>query len=226
MPEPTIPHVYQAISEVARKLSQEGISKARTADTGRGTYKFRGIDDVYNALAPELAEAGLCILPRVITREQVERTSAKGGALFYTTVQMEFTFVSAKDGTSHVVSTYGEAMDSGDKGTNKAMSAAYKYAAMQAFCIPTEGDNDTENQTHSVLPRQQANGNGGGPSRAQIADLAAKNHGVKPENIPADLAEVGILPSPLPSNQWTNEHVQKAFAFYSKPLATQETVRV
>ena len=45
---------------------------------------------------------------------------------------------------------YGEAMDSGDKGTNKAMSAAFKYACMQAFCIPTEGDNDSENQTHEV----------------------------------------------------------------------------
>ncbi len=47
--------------------------------------------------------------------------------------------------------TYGEAMDSGDKSTNKAMSAAYKYAAMQAFCIPTEGDHDTENQTHEDI---------------------------------------------------------------------------
>jgi hypothetical protein len=50
----------------------------------------------------------------------------------------------------HTVKTYGEAMDSGDKSTNKAMSAAYKYAAFQSFCIPTEGDNDSENQTHEV----------------------------------------------------------------------------
>jgi hypothetical protein len=41
-------------------------------------------------------------------------------------------------------------MDSGDKASNKAMSAAYKYAAFQAFCIPTEGDNDADSQTHEV----------------------------------------------------------------------------
>jgi hypothetical protein len=44
----------------------------------------------------------------------------------------------------------GEAMDSGDKSSNKAMSAAYKYAAFQAFCIPTEGDNDADATTHDV----------------------------------------------------------------------------
>ncbi len=37
--------------------------------------------------------------------------------------------------------------------TNKAMSAAYKYAAFQMFAIPTEGDNDADYQTHQVAPR-------------------------------------------------------------------------
>lgn len=46
-------------------------------------------------------------------------------------------------------------MDSGDKATNKAMSAAFKYACMQAFCIPTEGDNDADSKTHEVLPSKQ-----------------------------------------------------------------------
>jgi hypothetical protein len=45
---------------------------------------------------------------------------------------------------------FGEAMDSGDKATNKAMSAAYKYMAMQEFCIPTEGDNDADAATHQL----------------------------------------------------------------------------
>jgi hypothetical protein len=44
-------------------------------------------------------------------------------------------------------------MDSGDKATNKAMSAAYKYAALQTFCIPTEGDNDADAVTHVVVPK-------------------------------------------------------------------------
>lgn len=140
--------VYLAISTVAAKLAHEGISKDRKNE--QQGYKFRGIDDVYNALAPYLAEAKLCILPNVLDREVVERTNAKGTALFYVTVKVRFDFVSAEDGSKHEVVTYGEAMDSGDKATNKAMSAAFKYACMQAFCIPTEGDNDADATTHEV----------------------------------------------------------------------------
>lgn len=143
-------NVYEAISLVTERLAKEGITKDRIADTGRTKYSFRGIDDVYNALAPYLAEAGLTVLPFCLSREVVERKSSNGNALFYITVTMRFDFVSKWDGSKHEVCMYGEAMDSGDKATNKAMSAAFKYACMQAFCIPTEGDNDSENQTHEV----------------------------------------------------------------------------
>lgn len=141
--------VYKAINKVQRALSKTGISKDKTNHQGSG-YKFRGIDDVFNALSPLLAEFGLCILPRMIERSCEERTSKSGGALFYVTVKAEFDFVCADDGSKHTVSTFGEAMDSGDKATNKAMSAAYKYAAIQAFAIPTEGDNDADSHTHEV----------------------------------------------------------------------------
>ncbi len=141
--------VYKAINAVQAELAKSGISKDRRNTQGGG-YNFRGIDDIYNALAPILAEKGLCILPRVLSRESVERVSKQGGALFYITVDVEFDFVSTVDGSKHTVKTYGEAMDSGDKATNKAMSAAYKYAAFQAFCIPTEGDNDADASTHQV----------------------------------------------------------------------------
>lgn len=142
--------VYQAINAVQRALAAEGISKDRR-NTQQG-YNFRGIDDVYNVVSPLLGRNGLCVLPRVLSRECVERQSAKGGALFYVTVEVEFDFVASEDGSKHTVKTYGEAMDSADKATNKAMSAAYKYAVMQAFAIPTEGDNDADSTTHDVAP--------------------------------------------------------------------------
>jgi len=135
--------VYKAINAVQAELATIGIVKDKRNSQGAG-YNFRGIDDVYNAIAPLLAKHGLCILPRVLARECVERTSKQGGALFYITVEAEFDFVSSEDGTKHTVKTFGEAMDSGDKATNKAMSAAYKYACFQAFSIPTEGNNDSD----------------------------------------------------------------------------------
>lgn len=141
-------NVYAAIAAVTEDMAKEGISKSR--NNQQQGYKFRGIDDVYNALSPMLAKHKLCILPRIISREIVERVNSKGNPLFFVTVEAEFDFVSAGDGSKHTVRTFGEAMDSGDKATNKAMSAAYKYAAMQTFCIPTEGDNDADNATHEV----------------------------------------------------------------------------
>lgn len=143
--------VYRAINAVQGDLAKDGIGKERTNTFDN--YKFRGIDDVYNALAPLLAKHGLCILPRIVSRSCEERQSQKGGALFYVTVEAEFDFVSAEDGTKHTVKTYGEAMDRGDKATNKAMSAAYKYAAFQTFAIPTEGNADADSESHVVAAK-------------------------------------------------------------------------
>lgn len=147
-------NVYQLIAAVAADIAQDGISKNRKNQ--QQGYSFRGIDDVYNALAPVMAKHGLVILPRIVSRELTERASAKGGVLFAVVVEAEFDFVSSHDGSKHTVKTYGEAMDSADKATNKAMSAAYKYAAFQTFCIPTEGDNDADSQTHHVVQRAPA----------------------------------------------------------------------
>lgn len=141
-------NVYEAISAVQSQLAEVGIAKDRKASGGGASYAFRGIDDVYAVLSTLLAKHKLVIIPRMVSRECSERGSKNGGALNFVTVHAEFDFVSAIDGTKHTASTFGEAMDTSDKATNKAMSAAYKYMAFLTFCIPTEGDNDTENHDH------------------------------------------------------------------------------
>lgn len=141
--------VYEKIAAVTAEMSRIGISK--DSKNASQNYMFRGIDAVYGALSPLLAKHGLCILPRVVDRSVSEQQSKSGGVLFYTALRVEFDFVAAEDGSKHTVCTIGEAMDSGDKSSNKAMSAAYKYACFQAFCIPTEGDNDADAHTHEVV---------------------------------------------------------------------------
>lgn len=144
--------VYKAISAVARDMAEVGISKDR--ENRQQGFAFRGIDQVYNALAPMLAKHGLVILPRITERTVTERVTQKGGVLFYVVVKAEFDFVATEDGSKHTVVTYGEAMDSGDKATNKAMSIAYKYAAFQTFCIPTEQTAvDPDAEVHYITPQ-------------------------------------------------------------------------
>lgn len=150
--------VYKAIAAVQGELAKVGISKDGFNEGQK--YKFRGIDQVYAALSPLLAKHGLCVIPRIVEREMHERTTIKvwngekkESVLFYVTVKAEFDFVAVEDGSVHTASTFGEAMDSGDKATNKAMSAAYKYAAFMTFAIPTEGDNDADATTHEVAAK-------------------------------------------------------------------------
>ncbi|MGP8273474.1 ERF family protein [Proteus mirabilis] len=144
--------VYKAISNVAREMAETGIKKG-SVNQQQG-FMFKGIDAVYNALAPALVKHGLLILPRIIERTVTERQTQRGSLLFYVVVKAEFEFVSVEDGSKHTVVTYGEAMDSGDKATNKAMSIAYKYAAFQTFCIPTEETAiDADAEVHNVAPR-------------------------------------------------------------------------
>ncbi|HEJ7171060.1 ERF family protein [Serratia marcescens] len=143
--------VYKAIAGVAKDLSEVGIAK--DSQNKQQGFAFRGIDAVYNALSPALIKNGLVILPRITERTITERTTRTGSVLFYVVVKAEFDFVATEDGSVHTVVTYGEAMDSGDKATNKAMSIAYKYAAFQAFCIPTEETAiDADAEVHSVAP--------------------------------------------------------------------------
>ena len=158
--------VYECIAAVSEEIAQTGIAKTHS-NQAQG-YKFRGIDDVYNALAPLIAKHKLVILPRMMTRSQTEKQTAKGGTLFAVVVEAEFDFVSATDSTTHTVKMFGEAMDSGDKATNKAMSAAFKYACFQTFCIPTEGDNDAD----AASPEPQYAGMAA-PVRKVVRDIEA-----------------------------------------------------
>lgn len=172
---PNAMSVYDCIVAVSQELAAEGISKNRSNQ--QQNYKFRGIDDVLNALSPLLAKYRLVILPRILSRTVVERATQKGGVLFYVTVEAEFDFVSAADSSVHTVKTYGEAMDSADKATNKAMSAAYKYAAFQTFCIPTEGDNDADTVTHDVRPAYAPAPSGQPRERETSGGRAGENNG-------------------------------------------------
>lgn len=116
-------------------------------------YRFRGIDDVYNMLHEIMADNGVFCLPTVVADRHEERTNQKGTCLIYRIVTMRYTFM-ASDGSSVEATAIGEGMDSGDKAANKAMSAAQKYALLQAFLIPTEDEKDSENDSPKVAHRQ------------------------------------------------------------------------
>ena len=141
--------VFECINKIQSALASVGIAKDARNQTQN--FNYRGIDAVYKALAPLLAEHQMCIIPNIVSREVAERQSRQGGNIFYVILKVEYTFVAVEDGSKHTCTMLGEAMDSGDKATSKAMSCAYKNLVLQTFCVPTTGDNDADAHSHEVV---------------------------------------------------------------------------
>lgn len=128
-------------------------------------YNFRGIDDMYNSLHSHFAKHKVFYTSTVIEQRREERASKNGGTMFYVILTVKFTFY-AEDGSCVDSVTVGEAMDSGDKASNKAMSTALKYALMQLLLIPTVEEKDTEITSPEVKPKQ--------PSKSEKVEQAKK----------------------------------------------------
>ena len=142
--------IYQAIIGVMADIGAIGKDK-KNAQQG---FKYRGVDDVMNALQPVMVQHGLFVVPEIIDQKREERQTNRGGNLIYSVCTVRYTFY-AKDGSSVQCVVVGEGMDSGDKATNKAMSIAFKYACFQVFCIPTEEMKDPDAEVHEVTPKSK-----------------------------------------------------------------------
>jgi hypothetical protein len=167
--------IFDLIPKVMKEIGAVGKDRKNPQQN----YSFRGIDDFYNAVQPALCRHGVFIVPTVIEQNRQDRQTKSGTNMIYTVLTVKHVFY-APDGSSIEAVTVGEAMDSGDKSANKAMSAAMKYALIEVFSIPTEGDNDTENNSPEVAA----------PFLEQLDD-AFKRRKFSPED--ADAAIVAVL---------------------------------
>lgn len=127
------PMIYAKMAAVMRGV--EGVAK-RDRNTHQN-FAFRGIDAVMNAVGPVLREHGVVVVPNVIEviHEKVHTSQNKPATRCV--IRADYIFY-AEDGSSIVSTVAGEAMDSGDKATPKAMSVAFRTAMLQALCLPTD----------------------------------------------------------------------------------------
>ncbi len=130
--------IYKKMSEVMRDIGTVGKDQKNQAQG----FKFRGIDQFVNSLYPALTKHGVFMAPRCVSEQhelkEVTRGSGKAGIDKHVTILMEYDFF-AEDGSKVTVGPIpAEGLDSGDKATNKALSAALKYALIQTFSVPTE----------------------------------------------------------------------------------------
>lgn len=133
------PTIFEALSGVMADIGAVGKDQ-RNQQQG---FNFRGVDQAMNAAHPALVKHGVLVLPVVEERLAETRKTAKGGELNVVHLCIRYRFFGpAGDSVEAVV--WGEAMDSADKATNKAMATAFKYALFQVLCIPTEEMRDTD----------------------------------------------------------------------------------
>ena len=176
------PLIFKKIIEVMADINAIGKDR-RNQQQG---FQFRGIDDVMNELHSSLAKCGVFVLPKVLEETRTTGKTSRGGDMFYTRLKINFGFY-AEDGSHVDAVVIGEAMDTGDKASNKALSIGLKYAMLQVFCIPTEDEKDPD----AVSPQPAA----GTMQQPQQKKPAAKFDFVPKggETTPAEKKEIGGL---------------------------------
>lgn len=139
-------NIYESISAIQADV--DFIGKEKETQSG-SRFKYRGVDQVLNTLHPLFAKHKVFAVPEVLDILGREwRQTERGGNVVYQTLKVKYTFY-AEDGSNVSAVVIGEAMDSGDKSSNKCMSVAYKYACFQILSIPTEettADPDEHNE--------------------------------------------------------------------------------
>lgn len=140
------PNLYQKLLAITEEIGK--IDK-----TGRNTkqdYTFIEQAQVVAEVRVQLAKHGVMIIPetvsRTLERHDVTRSNGKAGVDVHVNVKSRYTIVNADKPDERMVCEWdaGEAIDSGDKATNKATTASHKYFLMKLFNISDKDDPDAD----------------------------------------------------------------------------------
>jgi hypothetical protein len=134
----------EALARVSRDLP--GIGRDQRAPDEHGGYAYRGIDQITSHVAPLLARHGVVFIPQVQVIETRERTVHET-VWTDTTLTVRYR-ICGPGGTGDSVEAVvvGIGRDNADKGANKALTQAYKYALIQTLCI-ADSREDADGQT-------------------------------------------------------------------------------
>lgn len=146
--------IFQQMNLVMKDIGAIGKSQQNTVQG----FKFRGIDNFLNSLYPALIKHKVFMTPRCLDVgheiKNVIRNNGKEGIDKHVHLLMEYDFY-AEDGSFVTIGPIpSEGLDSGDKATNKALSAALKYALIQTFCVPTEDMTDGDSESPEIHPEK------------------------------------------------------------------------
>lgn len=132
-------NVVDALLRVMRDLP--AIGKEGTGPSTQGSYKFRGIEQITRHASVLFARHGVLFTPHHADL-RASREFASGGKISIDEIVVMTYRVYGPGGRDDFidVETVGVGRDQSDKGANKAMTAAFKYALTQTLCVSDEKD--------------------------------------------------------------------------------------
>lgn len=175
-------------------------------------YQYRGIEDFVNACHPVFAKHGIFISTTIKDVKREERPTRSGGINIYTNILVSFKFF-AQDGSYVESELAGEAMDSGDKSTNKALSAALKYCLAQMLLIPfdmVDSEKDSPEMIQVPLIQQAAKKL---ETKLDLEPLTIESqylellHDMKDQFNKTEMAKL------MPKSNWTHETYAKGIQY-------------
>jgi hypothetical protein len=136
--------IFELFAEAKRMVGPVGKDSTNTQQH----FNYRGIDAVVNAIAKAFDELGIIPVPMLERYEYKEgvEIGQKRSLMGHVQVEVSYRFYGPL-GDYFDAKVPGEAMDSGDKATPKAMSVAYRICLLQTLNLPTS-DPDPDSQSY------------------------------------------------------------------------------
>jgi len=151
-----------------------GIEKRGQADRRMGGYRFAQYEDVAAAVRARLAEENVAFLATVDGASREEITTSRGNTMVSVVLDLSFTFVDGDSGAMAICTWKGEANDTSDKATSKAVTLGLKYFLLRGFMLSTEGEMDPDAVNH---PRASQRAPAPPPAREQATRRPTPTNG-------------------------------------------------
>lgn len=184
-------------------------AKTKTVSGSGPSFKYTPVEEIADELRKKMGDAGIVMVPshiEVVASEDAGTTKS-GTTRWRHVVLVDWTLTDGTD--SLTVSSVGESMDTGDKGMNKAQTAARKYALIGAFQLSTGDDPDTRHPEPAEYRRPAARKAPEDPVKARFNHL--RGFGGSDEEIVARLRKSGVNASAELADDATWDRVLRAF---------------
>lgn len=147
-PDPEQVPVHIAWARVMRDV--RAIAKASEYAEGNTRYSYRGVDDVLAAVANSVRRHGVIVMPVHVDTSYRDTRSSRDKPMRECTVVVTYAVwgptgdvlavPNPATGTPMMPQSAGESLDTGDKGTTKAMTIALRNLFLQGLTAPTGTD--------------------------------------------------------------------------------------